>query len=214
MGYVIAWRGLRPLRQISATVREIRPGNLAQRVRSEGLPEELQVLVSAFNDMLLRLESAFSRLTQFSADLAHELRTPLNNLRTGLEVGLGKPRTGDEYVEALGASLEDCLRLERLFDNLLFLARTEDPHRQIERECIELDAEARHICEFFEVMAAESGVLIQNDAEQPVWVSLSRSLLQRAVGSLMTDALRRTAAGGRITVRVKHDQGQAVLEVV
>src|SRR5262245_12996765 len=81
VGHLIASRGIRPVKQIAETMQHIRSTNLSERIESPHLPAELSTLAHTFNDMLDRLEEAFSRLSQFSADIAHELRTPVNNLR-------------------------------------------------------------------------------------------------------------------------------------
>jgi two-component system heavy metal sensor histidine kinase CusS len=212
-GYVIAWRGLKPIREISSTVGEIRPGNLGRRIKLSGLPSELHLLASGFNDMLDRLEAAFNRLSQFSGDLAHELRTPLYNLKTSQEVALTKQRTPEEYVESIASGLEECQRLERMIDSLLFLARAEDPKRQVEREPIAIGDEISHIREFFDAMAAEREVQLHADLDRALKVNVNRPLLQRAVGNLISNALNHTAAGGVITLRTMRQGDRIVVEV-
>src|SRR5207245_168581 len=135
-GYLIARRGVRPLVTITAAAGRVRPTALAERIDAAGLPAELHALARTFNGMLDRLEDSFGRLARFSADIAHELRTPVNNLRGGVEVALSKPRTPDEYREVLGSSLDDCDRLSRTIDGLLFLARAEHPATQIHHETV------------------------------------------------------------------------------
>ena len=100
----------------------------------------------------------FTRLAQFSADIAHELRTPVNNLRGEVEVALGKPRSPDEYREVLTSNLEEYGRLARLIESLLFLARAENPQTQIAKESVDVGAELATVCEFYEAAAGEKGV--------------------------------------------------------
>ena len=88
IGRRIAVRGLRPLGEISQTVRQTRPTNLASRVAVKDMPYEVQELGATFNDMLDRLGDSFERLSQFSSDIAHELRTPVNNLRGEIDLAL------------------------------------------------------------------------------------------------------------------------------
>src|SRR5262249_5906233 len=102
LGYRIARRGIRPVEAIAATAGRIGSATLGERIDTKGLPGELWSLAGTFNAMLDRLERSFAQLRQFSADIAHELRTPVNNLRGEIEVALGKPRTDEEYREALG----------------------------------------------------------------------------------------------------------------
>src|SRR5262249_32780862 len=80
-GYAIAWRGLRPARELAAAVARIGASNLHERLHLENVPPELASLAAAFNSMLSRLQEGFGRLSQFSSDIAHELRTPVNNVR-------------------------------------------------------------------------------------------------------------------------------------
>src|SRR5262249_53672153 len=75
-GYVLTWRGFRPLREMTRTVRGIAPGRLGDRIPAAALPAELRVVADAFNGVKDRLQDAFTRLDQFAADVAHELRTP------------------------------------------------------------------------------------------------------------------------------------------
>lgn len=212
-GYAIAWRGLRPIREISATTSAIRPANLGQRITLSGLPGELHQFAGAFNEMLDRLERAFDRLSRFSADIAHELRTPLNNLRGELDVALEQRRTPEEYTEMIGSSLEECARLGRIIDSLLFLARAEDPQMQIDRETFDVAEEMESIREFFEAMAHESGIQLRTDVHGPLSASLNRSLVQRAIGNLVSNALAHTPAGGTITLRAQSVDASVALEV-
>jgi two-component system heavy metal sensor histidine kinase CusS len=212
-GYVIARRGLRPIHQISATAASIRPANLAERITLTGLPAELHQFAGAFNAMLDRLEEAFDRLSRFSADIAHELRTPLNNLRGELDVALQKRRSPEDYAEAIGSSLEECARLGRIIDSLLFLARAEDPQTQIDRETFDLREELGNIREFFEPVAHESGVQIVSDVSAPITASLNRPHFQRALGNLVSNALAHTLPGGAVTLRARSEGEVIVLEV-
>jgi two-component system heavy metal sensor histidine kinase CusS len=212
-GYGIAWHGLRPIRQISATAMQIRPGNLSQRISLAGLPAELYQLGVAFNQMLDRLEEAFERMSRFSADIAHELRTPLNNLRGELEVALQQRRSPEDYAEVIGSGLEECLRLERIIESLLFLARAEDPQMQIELEEFDVAEELERVRLFFEAVAEEAEVRLVSDRNGPVAARLNRSLFQRAVGNLVANALAHTPSGGTITLRARHEAECVFVEV-
>ncbi len=137
LGYRITRNGLRPLEEISATTRRIGSSTLNERVCVAGLPLELHTLADNFNTMLDRLEDYFARLSRFSADIAHELRTPLNCLRGESELALNKARRSGEYREVLSSGLEECARLSRIVDSLLFIATSEGPESRIERERVE-----------------------------------------------------------------------------
>ncbi len=212
-GYRIARRGLRPVEEVTATARRIRSTTLGERLATARLPAELLALADTFNGMLDRLEESFGRLAEFSANLAHELRTPVNNLRGEVEVALGKPRTPEDYRDVLGSCLEECARLTRLIDSLLFLARAEDPRTQIEREPVDVGRELHAVREFYEATAAEAGIALTAEAPDEVLVELNRPLFQRAVGNLVANALAHTGAGGTVALRALPDDGKVRVEV-
>lgn len=204
-GYTIARRGIRPLQDIIATARRIRSATLSERLAPAGLPAELALLANTFNEMLDRLEESFARLSQFSADIAHELRTPINNLRGEAEVALGKPRSAEEYRDVLGSSLEECVRLSRLIDSLLFLARAERPETRLSREEIQVGRQLEAVQEFYEAAANEAGVRLQVKLQDDVVADLDRGLFQRALGNLVENALAHTARGGAVTLSVARE---------
>jgi two-component system heavy metal sensor histidine kinase CusS len=213
-GYLIARQGLRPLADITATARRIRSTTLNERIDDGGLPAELRVLAATFNDMLDRLEESFERLARFSADIAHELRTPVNNLRGEAEVALGKQRAPEEYREVLGSCLEECGRLTRLIDNLLFLARAESGQAAPTGEVLDMGRELTGVRDFFEAAAAEAGVTLVVQAPPGVVAELDRTLLQRAVGNLVANGLAHTPPGGTVTLTATPEGDTVRVEVV
>jgi len=95
----ITKRGLRPLTEMTHSFERVGPTHLSERVPPGRWPRELRPLAVAFDEMLDRLEDSFTRLSQFSADLAHELRTPITNILGEAQVTLTRARTADEYRE-------------------------------------------------------------------------------------------------------------------
>ena len=213
VGHTIASRGIRPVKDIAATMQGIRATTLNERIDSPHLPAELSTLANTFNEMLDRLEDAFSRLSRFSADLAHELRTPINNLRGGAEVALSKPRSSEEYRELLNSCLEECVRLSQLIDRLLFLARAENPQTKVQRQPIVVSVELKKLRDFYEVAAGEAGVTLILEAPDGVVAEVDGPLFQQAVGNLIENALTHTSRGGTITLRATQQDGALRIEV-
>jgi two-component system heavy metal sensor histidine kinase CusS len=212
-GYGIARRGLRPLHEIAAAMRRTRSTKLSERIGPAGLPAELAALAGTFNEMLDGLEDAFARLSRFSADIAHELRTPINNLRGEMEVAVSKERTPREYREVLESSLEECVRLSRLIDRLLFLARAESPETHIRRERLEVGRELATVREFYEAATGEAGVSLQVEAPAGITADLDRTLFQQAVGNLVENALAHTPKGGAVRIAASEHNGSLRIEV-
>ena len=199
-GYFLVRKAVRPVQNIAATARRIRSSTLNERITADGLPAELRILADTFNEMLDRLESSFDRLSQFSADIAHELRTPLNNLRGEAEVALTRPRTLDEYRDVIGSSLEEFGKLSRMIDSLLFLARAENPATQINREPVDVGIELERLREYYEATAAEAKIELTVACPSNVVAQLDKSLLQRAVGNLVENAMAYTPPQGVVSL--------------
>jgi two-component system heavy metal sensor histidine kinase CusS len=212
-GFGLARQGLRPVSRIGATLRRIRSTTLHERIAPAGLPTELQGLAWTSNEMLDGLERAFRQLSRFSADIAHELRTPIHNLRGEIEVALARPRPPEEYRNLLGSCLEECTRLSRLIDSLLFLARAEGRAQALRRQALDLGEELGAIAEFYEPLAAEAGVELRVAVEPGTCATLDRSLLQSAAGNLIENAIAATGRGGRVTLASRADAGGVRVEV-
>lgn len=213
VGMILVRQGLRPLRRIIQTTRDVRSSTLDARVDLTGLPIELAVLGATLNHMLDRLEDSFRRLARFSADIAHELRTPVNNLRGEVEVVLRQPRSPGIYREALTSSLEEFGRLSDLIDALLFLARAESPREQLSLAPCPVARELRAVVEFYEAAAQEAGVALEWQAEEGLMFEVDAILVRRAVSNLVANALRYTPRGGRVTVRAEWRGDDVAIEV-
>jgi two-component system heavy metal sensor histidine kinase CusS len=208
-GYQIVQAGLRPLDRIARAAEAISASTLNRRLDAGRLPAELRRLATTFNAMLERLDESFSRLGQFSDDIAHELRTPINRLLIANEVALGQTRTVDEYRDVLASNIDSCARLSQMVQSLLFLARSESPQSRINRETIDLGRELSAIGEFYEPLAGEAGITLSTACEAGLTADVDRSLLQRAVGNLIANAIAHTPSGGSIRV-VGRDAGTSL----
>jgi two-component system heavy metal sensor histidine kinase CusS len=163
--------------------------------------------------MLQRLEDSFLRLSRFSADIAHELRTPVNNIRGESEVALGRPRSVDEYRDALGSCLEEAVRLSDLIESLLFLARSESPGDHLKRKRQDIRALLSSVRDYYEASALECGVTLRLDCERELIGEVDGALLQRALGNLVSNALAHTAVGGIISLSAAQHVQQLSIEV-
>jgi two-component system, OmpR family, heavy metal sensor histidine kinase CusS len=199
-GIIVTRRGMRPLAAITHAAQRITATQLHARIGPVRWPRELTALATTFDEMLMRLEDSFARLSQFSVDLAHELRTPINNLMGEAEVALARTRTPDEYQQLLGSSLEEYAKLARMIDSLLFLARAESPETHIERTRLDAREELEALREFYEAMAEEHEVEII--CEGHALVHADPILLRRAVSNLLSNALHYTPRGGTVTLAV------------
>ncbi|MEO8045497.1 MAG: heavy metal sensor histidine kinase [Spartobacteria bacterium] len=207
---LVTRRGLRPLKRLTESVERVGATHLDERVPVDGWPEELQPLANGFNKMLGRLEESFTRLSQFSADLAHELRTPIAILRGEAEGALTKPRSNEQYREVIESSLEEFHGLSAMIDNLLFLARAETSG-SFNRKPLDGRAALEEIREFYEAISQDQGVEIRCQGDGEVFAD--PGLFRRALINLVTNALRFTPSGGTVTVALDRENGTSKVSV-
>jgi two-component system heavy metal sensor histidine kinase CusS len=193
-------KGLRPVTEMTRSLKRIGPKRLHERIPPEGWPRELRPLAVAFDEMLDRLEDSFTRLSQFSADLAHELRTPIANIRGEGEVALTRARTPDEYREVIESSVGECERLSAIVDNLLFLARAEAAEGPVQRTHFNGRTAIEKIVAFYEPITEEHRTAITCAGEAEIHAD--PMLFGRAVSNLVENALRFTPAGGTIQISI------------
>jgi two-component system heavy metal sensor histidine kinase CusS len=204
--------GLRPLRRLREAASRVSASSLSEHLDLTGLPSELQKLGQAFNTMLDRLDDGVQRLSAFSGDLAHEMRTPLATLLGRTQVALSKERTTEALMEVLESNVEELQRLSRLVADMLFLAHADNAQSALELKEVDLADEARRVSEFLELLAQERGVefVIEGHAS----VLADRSLVQRAITNLMSNAVRHCHPNTCVTVKVCSSGDGVTLEVV
>jgi signal transduction histidine kinase len=212
LGWFLAGRVLRPLREMTASAQTISAGNLHERLALTGPDDEFKQLGDTFDDLLSRLEESFGAQRRFVANAAHELRTPLTVERAVLQVALANP---DASAASLRAACEELLASgrdhERLLDSLLTLATSE---RGIQsREPIGLAAVAESVLESVRP-EIERGSLTLTGERAPATVNGDRTLIECLVSNLVENAIRYNEPGGGVEVRTYASGGLSVLSVV
>lgn len=211
LGYAVASRGLRPVESLGRQTSRIEAHNLNARLDARGGPVELHELATSVNRMLDRLERAFVRLSQFSSDLAHDMRTPLANVISSSQVTLSRARTTDEYEALIDSNIEECERLQRMIENMLFLARTDNARQHLKTAELDAGNELRRLASYFQALADEAGVHLAVHGDAPVVADAM--LFRRAVSNLASNALQHAEAGSTIELAVSAHAGDTVVEV-
>lgn len=200
-GMVLARRAMRPLARITSVIQRIRATQMTARVNPDQWPRELTVLAKSFDDMLDRLQDAFSRLSHYSADLAHELRTPINNLIGEAEVMLAKPRTQLQYQQNIESSLEEFTRLGHIIDSLLFLAKAESTDIKVEPLLLDGDVEVRTVADYFVELFQENNISLTISGKAALHAD--PLLFRRALSNVLSNALRYTTDGGSVDISIR-----------
>lgn len=206
-GWFLATRALRPIEAITRTARDIGEHALSRRIDLKLPDDELGKLAQTFNKMLDRLESAFQRQRQFTADAAHELRTPLSIMQTGLDVVLAQDRKSEDYREALEGMHEEVERLSRLTGHLLTLARADTDTLAIEPRSMDLSFLLNTVTDQVEVSAEQKQITIERCIPPDVTLKGDEHRLIQLTLNLLGNAVKYTSPGGKITLKLIQENG-------
>ena len=152
-GYWLSRRALSPVDALVRTAREISGTNLSSRLQKLETGDELQRLSDTLNEMLDRIESAFQRITQFTADASHELRTPVSLIRTEAELALRRSRGEAEYKESLRHILLEAERTTVLIEQLLSMARADSGRETLNLQPVDLRQTLRSVVDGWQQVA-------------------------------------------------------------
>ncbi|MEU5050501.1 HAMP domain-containing sensor histidine kinase [Streptomyces sp. NPDC021096] len=209
-GYAMAGRVLSPLGKITRTARRVAGTDLTRRIELGGPDDELKELSDTFDEMLDRLERAFTAQQRFVANASHELRTPLAINRTLLEVHLSDPGVSPELQQLGKTLLATNERSEQLVEGLLLLARSDN--EIVDRKPVDLAEVASQALDQARAEAQGKGVELRG-TRQPAVVQGNGVLLERIALNLVQNAVRYNTPDGWVEVTTQAQPGQAVLVV-
>lgn len=210
--WLIARTSLAPLRRFHRLAASIGTQSLSHRVSSSGLPAELYELAEEFNSMLERIDQGYSRLQEFSSELAHEMRTPVATLMGRTQVALSKTRTVTELREVLEGNVEEFERLSRLISDMLFIASADHNENILKCEPVELAREAQQVAEYLSLIAEERGLTVEVTGAATVLGD--RLLVQRAITNLVSNAIRHAQANSKVDLLITVENESTTLAVV
>lgn len=194
--FVTVRRMVRPLRRASAVAARLAPGNMSERLRTAGLPDEIVPLIEAFNSALGRLEHGFRVQQEFLASAAHELKTPLALLQAEIELGGAADKA---------ALLRDTVQMARIVHQLLHLAEVSEGHNY-RYEAVDLIDGVGDAVDYLQRLAAQRGVAVRLDvAADGGALQADRGALFVLVKNLLENAIHHSPPGASVRVRVEAD---------
>ncbi len=211
LGYAVSRIGLRPVSALSQQAHQLAPGDHAQRLNTDDLPDELKPLATSFNGVLERQAIAWRQLESFNADVAHELRTPLTNLIGQTQLGLSRRRSFDELEELLGSNLEELERMASIVNDMLFLSHAHAGEHASQLAAVSLRAETNKTAEYVEPSFAEKQLTLQVEGDE--WAHIDRRLFHRSLANLLENSARYAATHSVITVSLTRTATHAVVAV-
>ena len=205
-------RGLRPLTRLRKTIEARDPADLSP-IATRRVPEELEPLVEAFNEMLERMKKNVEAQQRFVADAAHQMRTPLTGLKTQAQFAI-RESDPESLRHALRQIATGVDRAGRLVNQLLILARTEgiEPAQQ-KHEPLDLAQLMREVVEDWVMISIEKGIDLGYESAGATMINGNAFLLRELAKNLVDNALRYTPTGGHVTCRVQTNMDSVILEV-
>jgi heavy metal sensor kinase len=212
-GYVLARRALAPIDRLASNTRRITAARLHERLSVPNPDDEIGRLAAAINETLARLEGSFTQLRRFTADASHELRTPLAVIRGIGEVGLGAPRTSEEYQEVVGSMLEEVDRLASLVDTLLRLSHADTGSLALAPAAVDLHEVAREMVASLGILADDRHQRIAVVGTAPVMATVDRVVLREALINVLDNAIKYGPPRSSIEVRIAAVDGRAIMTI-
>jgi heavy metal sensor kinase len=209
-GYFLATRALRPIDALTRIAQASNASDLSLRTHYRGPEDEVGRLAQTFDRMLDRLESAFARERQFTADTAHELRTPLAALKGRIGVTLSRQRQPPEYQETLRGMEEQVDRLIRLTNDLLFIARLEGGQLEPQMEGIDAGDFLGAVIDQVRPLIDAKSITLLEEVPSGLAIQADFNLLTRLFLNLLDNAVRYTPQNGQI--RIEARQREQVVE--
>jgi len=209
----LARQALTPVEVLTATAERISVPSLKTRVVLDAPYEEFERLARVFNAMLDRLHKVFEGQRQFVADAAHEIQTPLTVIKGTIEVALQKSRGVDEYRDALVTNLGQVERLSTLTRSLLTLAQFAGDRPPVKMVPLALEPLIQELVKELTMLAEDRKVRLTLEAHPVPFVLGDGGRLTQLLINLLDNALAHTPPEGTVTLRLKPEDGQVVMEV-
>ncbi len=206
---LIAVRSIRPAEKIIATAERMTQENLHQRFALPYHHDELYRLSLTINAMLDRMQDAFQREKQFTADASHELKTPLAAVKGTLEVLVRKPREQEHYESRILYCLQELNRMAGLIDQLLMLARYESQGLRPNTARVALFTHLEEVTARKRPLAAEKEISIETNLSEELKVQADPAMLDIILDNIISNAIKYSPSGSTVSIRAEQ-QGKSV----
>lgn len=213
LGYFFISRAMKPIKNITRTAQNITHEDLSTRIEEKLVDDEFRWLVSAFNDMISRLEKSFKHISEFSTHVAHEIKTPISIIRGEAEIALRKERSPEEYIRVINVCLEESKRMLKTIEDLLLLARLDFRPELFKFERTNLHEFMNEIYEQSKILASQKEISVEKNFKEEVYVDVDKIHLRRLFFNLLNNAIKFTPKNGTIKLSVRKEYGNINISV-
>ncbi len=215
----LVWRAIvrhimKPVKKIAEIAEEITHEDLSARVDIKNPNKETKYLISAFNDMISRLESSFKYIVESNSYIAHELKTPIAIIRGEAEIALKKERDNEEYKKVISIALDESKKMLKTIEDLLLLTKMTYRPEFLNFENIDLNQFLNDIHEQSKILSAGKNISVDiNIPEISEQVKADGLSLRRLFFNIIDNAIKFTPQNGQIKIDIKYQKKKAIVSI-
>ncbi len=207
IGWFMVNRALSGVKEVTSTALDISKGLFDRRVDIKSNSYEVDLLSQTFNRMLDHIQTLMKGMGEVTDNMAHDLKTPITRMRMAAEMELDNPTCGEEGQKLAANMIEECDNLLQMINTMLMISKEESGISGREKEPVDLSRIVKDAFELFSPIAKEKGVQCLNQVSDNMVVMGDLHGLERMVINLLENAIKYTAAGGRVTVLSHSENG-------
>ena len=212
-GFFLAFRSLRPVRDLIQVVSSIDIGKMDARVPSPHTGDELDDLVHLFNTMLEKIEQLIAGMRAALDNVAHDLRTPVTRMRAGIETALQFGNNTEVLREALLDCAEESERIITMLNTLMDISEAETGVMKLHRQPVDVVALLTEVADLYQYVAEEKNVEVSVSGPPDLAVMADMARMRQVVGNLLDNSLKHTPAGGRVELACEQQAEMVVIRV-
>ncbi len=213
ISYIVTNNSLSPIYQIIKIVKNIKRGSISKRLELSGFTGEVGILASTFNEMLQRLEDAFTREAEFTSAASHELRTPITVIMAQAEELLSENKINSDQKNAVRVILNQSERISLLISQLLTLARDYQEEFKINFEIIDLGTLIDDIVEEMKLAAKSKRIKIIFESGKTIKIRADQVLITTLIINLINNSIKFNKKNGNIKIVLSEEDSFAKIQI-